>query len=85
MISDKDGANVAKDDANGIKNVAKTEDTKNQICEIMKDNSKITQKELADRLSVSKRTVQRMIESLVREDKVIRVGSKRSGHWEVTN
>jgi ATP-dependent DNA helicase RecG len=85
LISDKDGANVAKDDANGIKNVAKTEDTKNQICEIMKDNSKITQKELADRLGVSKRTVQRMIESLVREDKVIRVGSKRSGHWEVTN
>ena len=85
LISDKDGANVAKDDANGIKNVAKTEDTKNQICEIMKDNSKITQKELTDRLGVSKRTVQRMIESLVREDKVIRVGSKRSGHWEVTN
>lgn len=85
LISDKDGANVAKDDANGIKNVAKTEDTKNQICEIMKDNSKITQKELADRLGVSKRTVQRMIESLVWEDKVIRVGSKRSGHWEVTN
>lgn len=85
LISDKDGANVAKDDANGIKSVAKTEDAKNQIYEIMKDNSKVTQKELADRLGVSKRTVQRMTESLVREDKVIRVGSKRSGHWEVTN
>ena len=49
----------------------------------MIDNPQITQIELTNVLGVSKRTVQRMIEKLVSEAKVVRVGSKRSGYWKV--
>ena len=49
----------------------------------MIENPKITQNELAITLGVSRRTVQRMIEELVKENKVIRVGSKRADYWEV--
>ena len=49
----------------------------------MIDNPRITQNEMASVLGISKRTVQRTIEALVGEAKVIRVGSRRSGHWKV--
>ena len=73
-------SNVAKNVAN---NGTKTEMQKNKLIESIKENSRITQNELADILGVSKRTVQRITEELVNEHKIIRVGSKRAGHWEI--
>ena len=49
----------------------------------MIENPKITQNELASTLGVLRRTVQRMVEELVKENKVIRVGSKRVDCREV--
>lgn len=49
----------------------------------MNENPQITQNELASELGVSRRTVQRMIEKLVSDAKIIRVGSRRSGYWQV--
>ena len=59
---------------------------KNQIDILMKkmiENPQITQNELASELGVSRRTVQRMIEKLVSDSKIIKVGSRRSGYWQV--
>lgn len=80
LISDKDGTGGAK---NGAKDDAKIKEKRMQLIEIIKNDSKVTQMELADRLDVSRRTVQRMIEALVQDNKIRRIGSKRSGHWEV--
>lgn len=79
-ISDNDSADDAKVGAN---NGAKPEDTTKKLIEIIRDNSKVTQVELADGLGVSRRTVQRMIEELVQKNRILRVGSRRSGHWEI--
>lgn len=73
------GANDAKVGAND----ANTENQKDTLLKIMIENPRITQNEMASVLGISKRTVQRMIEALVEEAKVIRVGSRRSGHWKV--
>ncbi len=73
------GANDAKVGAND----ANTENQKDTLLKIMIENPRITQNEMASVLGISKRTVQRMIEALVGEAKVIRVGSRRSGHWKV--
>lgn len=80
LISDKDGTGGAK---NGAKDDAKIKEKRMQLIEIIKNDSKVTQMEMADRLDVSRRTVQRMIEALVQDNKIRRIGSKRSGHWEV--
>lgn len=73
------GANDAKVGANDA-------NMKNQIDILMKkmiENPQITQNELASELGVSRRTVQRMIEKLVSDSKIIKVGSRRSGYWQV--
>ncbi|MBQ2982425.1 MAG: putative DNA binding domain-containing protein [Lachnospiraceae bacterium] len=75
-ISGANDAKVGADDAN----------MENQIDILMKkmiENPQITQNKLASELGVSRRTVQRMIEKLVSDAKIIRVGSKRSGYWQV--
>lgn len=75
-VKEKVGTNDAKIGVN-------SEKQKNKMIRKMIENPKITQNELAITLGVSKRTVQRTIEELVKENKVIRVGSKRVGYWEV--
>ena len=63
---EKAGANDAKVGAN-------SEKQKNKLIKKMIENPKITQNELAITLGVSRRTVQRMIEELVKENKVMRL------------
>ena len=73
------GANDAKvgaNDANMEKNI-------DILLKRMIENPQITQNELASKLGISRRTVQRMIEKLVSDAKIIRVGSRRSGYWQV--
>lgn len=73
------GANDAKVGAND----ANMENQMNILIKKMIENPQITQNELASELGVSRRTVQRMIEKLVSDAKIIRVGSRRSGYWQV--
>ena len=50
------------------------------IGELLKENRKklnLTQKEMIERISVSRATVQRLIKKLVIENKVERIGGKR--------
>ncbi len=49
----------------------------------LKQNPYITQTDLAKELSLSRRTVQRIMKELMNDGKVKRVGSTRTGHWEI--
>ena len=56
---------------------------KSRILELMKTNPKISVDELANRISVSPRTIKSLIAVLVQESKIKRVNGKRYGYWEV--
>ncbi len=73
------GKNGVNDDANTQENDLKLSD---RILEIMDDNNRITQTELANELKVSKRTIQRMTDTLKKQGKLERVGGTR-GYWIV--
>ena len=54
-----------------------------RILELMKTNPKISVNELANRISVSPRTIKSLIAILVQGNKIKRVNGKRYGYWEV--
>ena len=54
-----------------------------RILELMKTNPKISVDELANRISVSPRTIKSLIAVLVQESKIKRVNGKRYGYWKV--
>ena len=54
-----------------------------RILELMKTNPKISVNELANRISVSPRTIKSLIAVLVQESKIKRVNGKRYGYWEI--
>jgi ATP-dependent DNA helicase RecG len=57
--------------------------TVNDTVKMIKENPKITLDELAEAIGKSRRTVARQIKQL-QEDRVIRrVGSDKTGYWEV--
>ena len=50
---------------------------------LLKENPYLTQKEMLEKLSVSRATVQRLIKKLIDEKKLERVGGKRYGYWMI--
>jgi predicted HTH transcriptional regulator len=55
----------------------------NKIIELIKKNSKITQEKMAEELDVSRRTIIRNITILVQNNILEKVGSKKTGYWEL--
>ncbi|MFQ8733860.1 MAG: ATP-binding protein [Enterocloster bolteae] len=64
---------------NGIKVTSPEE----RVLTIMKQNARVTQKELQKELGVSLRTVKRMIAELQDKGYIVRRGNNRSGDWIV--
>jgi len=66
-----------------------TEETISQrqrkILEMMKLDIRISSSELAERLSVTQRTIKRDIETLKRNHLIKRMGNERTGYWVVIN
>lgn len=54
-----------------------------KIIEVIAENKDITIAELAVLLEVTDKTIKRDIAKLKEQDKLIRVGSLKSGHWEI--
>jgi len=54
-----------------------------QIKESIKENPKVTQRELVGKLGVSFRQIQQNMAEMVCAGEILRIGSNRSGHWEV--
>lgn len=72
-IPDADGANHGADNMEG------------RLLSGLKQNPYITQTDLAKELSLSRRTVQRIMKELMNDGKIKRVGSTRTGHWEIND
>ena len=53
------------------------------IIKIITDNNHSSASEIAKRISVTQRTVERYIKELREEGKLLRHGSARGGYWEV--
>lgn len=54
-----------------------------KILSLMSENNKITIKEVCEIISMSESGVKKVIKKLKDEDKIERIGSLKSGHWEV--
>ena len=54
-----------------------------RIIEELKSNHAISQKEIAERAGSTRRTIQRKMEELVKNNVIDRVGGKRYGHWQI--
>lgn len=72
-ILDADGANHGADNM------------ESRLLSGLKQNPYITQTDLAKELSLSRRTVQRIMKDLMNDGKIKRVGSTRTGHWEIND
>ena len=50
---------------------------------VIQEDPYITQKRMVELLGLSRRTVQRLTETMITDYVISRVGSKRTGHWEI--
>lgn len=57
--------------------------TPDAVLMLIKDNPKITRKQIADTLQKDLRTIGRSIASLQKIGKLKRIGSNKSGHWQI--
>ncbi len=53
------------------------------VFRLLKENSKITQKQIAEKINKSERTVKRIVEELRKNGYVVREGSSRLGYWKI--
>ncbi|MGK0255676.1 MAG: Fic family protein [Arcobacteraceae bacterium] len=56
-----------------------------KILDLIKKDKNITVLEIANKLDVTDKTIKRDITKLKNENKIVRVGSLKSGHWEIKN
>lgn len=57
--------------------------TEKKVIELLIGNSSITSTELAEKVGVTKRTIERIFKSLREKKMLERIGSKRDGNWIV--
>lgn len=59
-------------------------DTEKLVLEILKTNKSINKPQIANAINKTEMTVQRAIKKLINEKMIKRVGSNKTGYWEVT-
>lgn len=57
--------------------------TEKEIVRLVKNNSKITQQEIAEIMNLNVRTIKRNFKKLIEKGYIIRIGSDKSGYWEI--
>ena len=75
----KDG--VVSGAVNGVVN--EVVNRKEKILIALKANNKLTKSQLVELLGIPKTTLERDIKALKEENKILRIGSDKSGHWEI--
>lgn len=79
-----DVGNVGNHVGNGADDVGnETKDSEVLLIELIRENPKITTKELADTLKLSKRQCERIIADLKNRGILSRMGTKRTGYWSI--
>lgn len=71
---------VAQDVAQDVAQEKSSSKYEDQILRLIRSNSKITRNEIAKKIGVSKKTIEREIKKI---KKLLYVGSGYSGHWEI--
>ena len=61
------------------------EERENSVLRMILEKPDITQFEIGEYLNLSKKAVQIVIKELITKNKIIRVGGKRYGRWEIIN
>ena len=87
-VSVRENGNKAVDTVNGAKSgIVNISLNKNEqvVYSLLEKNPYYTRQELADAISKSLRTIQRTLDSLRKKELIERIGSDRSGYWEVKN
>ena len=64
-------------------NVTDVTDRQHAIINLVKEHTNMTTTQMAERLGVTKRTILRDIEALKAKGLIIRVGSEKTGYWEL--
>lgn len=89
-VSPNDGENTeitqkttVKNDETTVKSTVKTEKSTVKILELIKENPNITRQEMASIIGLSIEGIDKNIRKLKAENKVIRIGSDKGGHWEI--
>lgn len=57
--------------------------TEKKVIELLIENPNVTSTELAEKVGVTKRTIERTFKSLQEKKMIERIGSKRDGNWIV--
>jgi len=57
--------------------------TEKKVIQFLMESSNLTSAELAEKVSVTKRTIERALKSLQEKNIIERIGSKRDGNWIV--
>ena len=63
----------------------KSADTVNDTVKLIEADQRITIDELALKLNKSRRTITRIIKNLQEDGTISRIGSDKTGHWEIKN
>ena len=58
-------------------------ETENEIVELLRQNSEISREEMAYKLSRSEDSVRYYLRKLMKDGKIVREGSKKTGKWIV--
>ena len=74
--------NKASNEANRDANEANRDAIEDQILCLLRNDPKITQVNLAEKIGVSRATVQRTMKSMVADGTITRIGATR-GHWKI--
>ena len=62
---------------------SKIGEEKERVCQLIKENSNCTVNDISRLISISEASVQRRLESLQKENRIRRLGSKKSGEWKI--
>lgn len=68
---------------NVTKNVSKNVTKETEILALLREDASMTTTEMAQKLSVNRRTVQRELEKLKKKNCIERKGGRRYGYWEI--
>ena len=74
---------ILKHQSTNSQSINKNDTLENKILAAIKDNPGISQIELAERIGLTRRIVQRKMNELKSARRIIRTGGKRYGKWEL--
>lgn len=85
LFNDKNGINDTEIDTidTNRDTISDTSDLKKSLLLCIKQNASCTQKEYADKLSVSLPTVKRLFAKLQKDNVLVREGTNRKGYWKI--